>query len=249
MIRRPVAVLILCVVLPAVGLLGLDALPAAAQATCRQVTITSTVTSSGFARTPLDAIAFPVIPTPGALLTARQITVCPSVVVPQTVLPSVTPVVFPAPVFQAPAVFPVPTGTIFGVPSVFSDPPAAPSPSGLMPPAASSRPAGPAVVGRASHETVADLAGRSGDYDRQMVSVTGTVKAVKPAVAAGDHRVTVFELASGSAAVRCLVWGSLPLRPGAHVRVTGTFYTTTPYTGPSGAPWHNVIEAEVVRRS
>ncbi len=237
---------ITAVILSLASLLTLSPFPAWAQAMCQQITSVTTRTSSGFALTPLDAIAFPMMPAPGSLTVVRQVTICPSVTVPPGVVPVISPLV-PG-VF--PTVFPVvaPTQIVIGAPGVFPDPPAAPSSSTQTPPPISSRPSEPAVVGRVPQDTVRDLAERSGAFDRQMVSVMGTVALVEPGIGPGSHPVTVFELAAAGASIRALVWGRPPLRAGDQVRVTGPFYVSTPFTGPSGAPWHNVIEAEVLER-
>lgn len=237
--RRRITALVLSVA----SLLAFGALPARAQVACRQVTTVITRTSSGFALTPLDAIAYPVIPTPGSLTVTRQVTICPSV----TVFPGVVPVI--APVVPS-IVFPVvaPAQIVVGTPTVFPDPSAVPSSPARASPSISTGPSGPAVVGRAPKDTVRDLAARSEEYDRQVVSVTGTVAAVEPGVDGGDRSITVFRLTAEGESINALVWGRPPLRVGEHVRVTGPFYASTPFAGPSGAPWHNVIEAEVLER-
>ncbi len=235
--RQPITALILS----AASVLAFSVPPARAQVMCQQVTSVTTRTSSGFTLTPLDAIAFPVMPTPGSLTVVRQVTICPSVAP-----PSPAPIISPS----FPAVFPiaVPTQIVIGAPGIFLDPPAGPSSPTQTLPQISSRPSEPAVIGRAPQDTVRDLAGRSGDYDRQVVSVTGTVAAVEPGIGPGGRSITVFEFAAGGASIRALVWGRPLLKAGDHVRVTGPFYVSTPFAGPSGTPWHNVIEAEALER-
>ena len=229
-------------ILSAASLLAFGVPPAQAQVMCQQITSVTTRTSSGFALTPLDAIAFPVMPTPGSLTVVRQVTICPSVAVPPISVPIISP--------SFPAVFPVavPTQIVIGTPGVFPDPPAGPSSPTQTSPPISFRPSEPAVIGRAPQDTVRDLAGRSGDYDRQVVSVTGTVAAVERGIGPGGHPITVFELAAEGASIHALAWGRPLLKVGDQVRVTGPFYVSTPFAGPSGASWHKVIEAESLER-
>jgi hypothetical protein len=217
--------------------------PAAAQPGCRTVQITTTRTASPLVVTPLDAIAFPVPPAAGTSTITRQILVCPpGTVLPSPPFPSV-PTVIGAPVLGAP---------VLGVP-VFDSPYL--YPAGLPPaagpytaPPAPPRPTGPAVVGTAPHDTVADLARDAGRFDRTVVSVTGTAEAVAQTSDAHGSPVTTFRLAAGGASVGVVVWGRAAVRAGDPVRVSGTFYTSTPFAGSSGAPWHDVIEADVLER-
>ncbi len=229
----------------ALGFLGAGITPVAAQTACQQMQITTTRTASPVAVTPLDAIAFPVPLTPATSTIVRQILVCP----PGTTLaPVITPVpvvigtpVFGTPVFSTP-IFDTP---VVGVPSL------APAPSPAAPPpaaGAAAPPLHPAIVGAVPEDTVRGLATQGARYDRMVVTVTGTAAAVERATDARGAAVTSFRLKAQGTSVGVLVWGHPTLREGETVRVNGPFYVSTPFVGPSGNPWHDVIEADLLER-
>ena len=230
----------------AAGLVGAGITPVSAQTACQQIQITTTRTSSPVAVTPLDAIAFPVPLTPAASTIVRQILVCP----PGATLPPVitpVPVVIGAPVFGTP-VFgsPVFDTPVVGVPSLAP----APSPAASPPLAtgAAASPPRPAMVGAVPEDTVQGLATQGARYDRTVVTVAGTAAAVEQTTDARGTPVTTFRLEAQGTSVGVLVWGHPTLRPGETVRVNGPFYVSTPFVGPSGNPWHDVIEADLLER-
>lgn len=230
----------------AVGLVGAAITPVSAQTACQQIQITTTRMSSPVAVTPLDAIAFPVPLTPAASTIVRQILVCP----PGTTLaPVITPVpvvigapVFGTPVFGSP-VFDTP---VVGVPSVAPAPSPAASPlaTGAAPPRAT----GATIVGAVPEDTVRGLATQGARYDRTVVTVAGTAAAVERTTDVRGTPVTTFRLEAQGTSVGVLVWGHPTLRAGETVRVNGPFYVSTPFVGPSGNPWHGVIEADLLER-
>ncbi|HKX18480.1 MAG TPA: hypothetical protein VJT33_10765 [bacterium] len=237
----------LCTAALAVAVAVAGGAPAvSAQSMCRQIQITTTRTATPIAVTPLDTIAFPAPLTPASLTLIRQIVVCPSAGgnLPSTV---VAPSVIGTPVFVSPVIgtpvfgttvvdspIVVPVGT-YGQPG----PPAAGQPSA---------PQRPAIAGSAAPESVRDLATQPAKFDRSVVSVTGTAAAVQQAADASGAPVITFRLEAGGASVGVVAWGRAAVKAGETVRVSGPFYVSTPFSGPAGSPWHDVIAADVVER-
>jgi len=221
------------------GLIGAGAAAVSAQTACRQIQITTTRTSSPIAVTPLDAIAFPVRPPAATATVIRQILVCPLGAPPP---PAVTPVpvVIGAPVFGVPAI----ETPVFGpasalpVPDASAPPVAAPGPPAAPPP----------MVGAVPEDTVGALAAQAARFDRTVVTVTGTAAAVTSAADARGAPITTFRLDGQGASIGVVVWGHAAVRAGETVRVSGPFYVSTPFVGASGAPWHDVIEADLLER-
>lgn len=219
--------------------------PVFAQMVCQQTQITTTRTSSPLAITPLDAIAFPVPPVPAATTVVRQIVVCPPGSAPAlffTPAPTVigAPVgvpVFGPPLFDTPVVAPA-----YAVPTVA---PAVP-PYGVPRPAAPPGP--PAMVGAVPRDSVRDLATQGARFDRMVVTVSGTADAVADGTDAAGAPLTTFRLEAQGASVGVVVWGRPRVRAGETVRVSGPFYLSTPFVGPTGNPWHGVIEAQLLER-
>jgi hypothetical protein len=230
------------------------ALPAAAQTPCQTMSFTTTRITNPITVTPLDAIAFPATLTPQTSSVLRQSVICPA----GTVLPA--PVVVMPPAFVGAPVF-------IEAPSYPYAYPYSPYPYAYpygTPPAnqisIGGQPGGP--LGRSMYQvtgypfsdgtvptdTVRDLATRSAGYDRMLVTVTGTAANVQQTTDASGRPVTAFTLQAQGAAVNVVAWGVLAVAPGQQVRVTGPFYVSSPFTGPGGAPWHNVIEAQAVDR-
>lgn len=236
MVKRAFGALAAAAVLAAGG-----AVPAGAQGTCRQILIATTRTSSPITVTPLDAIAFPVPLVPAAATVTRQITVCP----PGATLPLVTPPapfvigvpVVGTPEFEVPIVGPVVLPVI--QPGTGTAPPAPP---------VAAPPAVPLVTGAVPNDTVAGLAAQAARFDRTVVTVTGTAAAVQQTADAQGSPLTVFRLEAGGRSVGVVAWGRSTVREGERVRVSGPFYLSTPFAGPSGAPWHDVIEADLLER-
>jgi hypothetical protein len=228
----------------AAGLLSAGIAPVSAQTACRQIQITTTRTSSPMTVTPLDAIAFPVPLTPATSTVVRQILVCPPGMTP---LPVITPIfgtpIFSTPIFGAPLVETPVLGPLVGVPVV--DSPAAAPPRAAGGAVPSSR---PAIVGAVPEDTVRGLATQSARYDRMVVTVAGTAAAVEQATDLHGAPVTTFRLEAQGASVGVVVWGHAMVRAGETVRVSGPFYVSTPFFGPAGTPWHDVIEAELLER-
>lgn len=233
------------------GALGLTAtlVPAvSAQTACQQIQITTTRTASPVTVTPLDAIAFPVPLTPATSTVVRQIVVCPAGSTPPPVITPV-PVVIGTPVFGAPIVDSPALGTVISVPTPGPATPSAPTPAASAPEAGAAAPSPPpAMVGVVPKDTVRGLATQGAGYDRMVVTVSGTAAAVEQAADARGAPLTVFRLEAQGAAVGVVVWGHSTVRAGEAVRVSGPFYASTPFVGPSGIPWHGVIEAESLER-
>ena len=243
----------------AAGLLAAGALPVSAQTACQQIQFTTTRITNPITVTPLDAIAFPVQLTPQTSSIVRQILVCPPGAAP---LPNFTPFppvltpvpgVIGAPVFISPVVVPSDTGLpVLGVPAVGSSPyvvsPPAAQSGAAAPAQAAPRPSAPAVVGTVPTDTVRDLATRSAAYDRTLVTVTGTAADVQQTTDVGGRAITAFRLEAQGASVDVVAWGHSSLQAGERLRVSGPFYVSTPFLGPSGMPWHNVIDAEILER-
>jgi len=234
--------------LTVIGLLSLSAVPAPAQTVCQEVVSVTTRTSSPLALTPLDAIAFPVAPVPASSTVVRRITICPAAVPPPTVVsPFTFPVIAPIAPVVSPFVFPVIGPVVIGTSGGAVDPPSgapsAPAPSSIAP-----RPAAPVIVGTVPRDTVRDLAEGSEQYDRMVVSVTGTVGVVQLGADGHGSQLTTFTLEAQGTSIGVLVWGRPVVRAGERVRVTGPFYVSTPFVGSAGDPWHDVVEAQVLAR-
>ncbi|HEV2280811.1 MAG TPA: hypothetical protein VGX75_00290 [bacterium] len=222
----------------ALGLTGGGVPPVSAQTACQQFQVTTTRTSSPIAVTPLDAIAFPVQPSPATATVVRQILVCPPGATPP---PAITPVplmigtpIFGTPVIETPVLVPV-----FGMPV---------SDSGARPSAAPGPPAAPPMVGAVPEDSVRALATQAARFDRTVVTVAGTATAVAPAADGRGTPITTFRLEAQGASVGVVVWGHATVRAGETVRVSGPFYVSTPFVGASGTPWHDVIEADLLER-
>lgn len=238
----------LCIAALAVAVAVVGGAPAvSAQTICRQIQITTTRTATPIAVTPLDTIAFPVPPAPASSTFVRQIVVCPSPAgsLPPTFAP--TPSIIGTPVFVSPVI-----GTpVFGTPVV--DTPAF-VPVGTYGLPGSSGPGQPsvpqrrAIAGTAPSETVRDLATQPSQFDRTVVSVTGTAAAVQRTTDASGAPVTTFRLEAGGTSIGVVAWGRAGVQAGETVRVSGPFYVSTPFAGPAGGPWHDVIAADVVER-
>jgi hypothetical protein len=241
MMQRMAAVAAVC------GLLGAGAPAVSAQTACQQIQITTTRTASPGVVTPLDAIAFPVPLTPATSTVVRQILVCP----PGSTLAPVfapVPVVIGSPVAGSP-VFETP---VIGAPffTVGSgNPPSAAAPAaprGADGAAAPSR--RPVLVGTVPEDTVRGLATQGARYDRMVLTVAGTAAAVEETTDARGARLTTFRLDAEGTSVGVVLWGRPTVRAGEAVRVSGPFFLSTPFVGPSGNPWHNVIEADLLER-
>ncbi len=237
----------------AVALPTIGALPAHGQVLCTTVqTVVVRQVTGGFTPSILDAWAFAFPPTRSALTatTFKQVVVCPrSVVAPSVVV--VRPVTVAPPV---PVISPVTPITVLptdlGVLSTTVDPPAPAASPTAHSPAAAARPAaatGPA--GAAPHDTVRDLAVHPERFDRQVVSVTGTVGGYEPGRTSTGAAYVLFELRSAGASVPVVAWGDPGLRPGVAVRVTGPFYAAAPFALASGDRIHGVLEAQVIASS
>lgn len=185
-------------------------------------------TSSGFVPTPLDMIAFPTFPQPAPppLPSGSQVVVCPTVISPPVITP------------------------VFVSPSVAVDPPAL----GAQPPQTSSpeRPSvePPLVVISATvpihRDTVADLVQTPARYDRQVLSLTGTVVTSQERLNDRDVRYTLFRIEEGGASLPVIAWGFQNLHPGQYVRVTGTFHDIAPFALAKGERPRNVLVADMV---
>ena len=215
-----------------------------AQPICRQIQITTTRTKTPIAVTPLDTIAFPVPPAPASSTIVRQIVVCPSAAgsLPPTLVP---PSIIGAPVFVSPVIgTPVFGTTVVETPVVVPvGTYGQPGPSAAGPPSAVQR---PAIEGAAPQESVRDLATQPAQFDRTVVSVSGTAAAVQRTTDASGAPVTTFRLEAGGTSVGVVAWGRAAVTAGETVRVSGPFYVSTPFAGPTGGPWHDVIAADVV---
>ncbi len=209
----------------AVALPSAGALPARAQAVCTTVSVVSVRRQvAGITPTILDvwAFAFPPASAPATVVTTTQVLVCP-------------------PAVAAPAVIVAPPA--FGVFSGAVDPPAPPAP---RPAAASPPPGRPAVAPR---DTVSDLARHPARFDRQVVSVTGTVGVYQDRRNDQGAQYAAFELRSGGASVLVVAWGRPALPAGGQVRVTGTFHAAAPFALAPGDRARPVLEAELVTPS
>jgi hypothetical protein len=229
------------------------ALPAAAQTNCQTIQFTTTRVTNPITVTPLDAIAFPATLNPQTSTVVRQGVICP----PVSTLP--TPVVVVPPTFVgAPGLIGAP---YYGYPYAPYYPYAAPYYPYAVPSTieiANGGPAAPSgrstyqvtsypfLAGTVPADTVRDLAARSAAYDRMTVTVSGTAAEVHETSDAAGRPLTVFVLQGQGAAVNVVAWGHLGLAAGQQVRVSGPFYVSSPFTGPGGRPWHNVIEAQTV---
>jgi hypothetical protein len=236
-----IGVLVLAAGIAAAGL----AVPAAAQMPCRQFQFTTTRVTNPIHVTPLDAIAFPTTLTPQPSSTVvRQAIVCP----PGTMLPPgfVTRHgffgggVIGAPGFVgAPSYYPYEYPYNTGVP-VGEAPSYGPSPH--------QESQHPPITGTIPTDTVPELAANGHAYDRALVTVTGTAASVEETFDSGGRAITAFRLEAQGAAVNVVVWGHVGVSTGEQVRVSGPFYVSSPFSGPGGRPYHNVIEAETLER-
>lgn len=195
-------------------------LPALANAPC--VIERSVVVQQGFTPTLLDVWAFPTLTPMPPTTVVRQVIVCPSVMT-----------------------TPVMTTPIFITPQFFFDPPAAPAPVSGTSPGPDRAPA-VAVSGVMPPVTVRDLAQGPGQYDRQVVTLLGTAAAGQESYDVRGALYTEFRLENEGASVAVLAWGSLGLREGQRVRVTGNFYSVAPFILRPGSPLSNVLEASVI---
>lgn len=238
----------LCTVALAVAVAVAGGAPAvSAQTMCRQIQITTTRTATPIAVSPLDTIAFPVPPAPASSTFVRQVVVCPSPAgsLPPTFVP--TPSIIGAPVFVSPVI-----GTpVFGT-TVVDTPVVVPvgtyGQPGPSAPGQPSAPQRPVIAGAAPHESVRDLASQPAQFDRTVVSVTGTTAAVQRTTDASGAPVTTFRLEAAGTSVGVVAWGRMDVKAGEMVRVSGPFYVSTPFAGAAGGPWHDVIAADVVER-
>jgi hypothetical protein len=184
--------------------------------------------TTGFVPTILDIWAFPlVLPAPAERPFVPS-EVCPEEIGPTLVSPMVIPVV-----------------------PVFVDPPAPGQPSSGSSPAdgAPQQPGRILAAGAVPpHDTVADLARTPTRYDRQVVSVTGTVAGYEERFTDRDVRYAEFRLEEGGASIPVVVWGHPGLQPGLRVRVTGTFHDQAPFALAGGSRPHDLLEAQVVAR-
>lgn len=238
----------LCTVALAVAVAVAGGAPAvSAQTPCRQIQITTTRTATPIAVTPLDAIAFPVPLAPASSTVVRQIVVCPPAAgsLPPIVVPA--PSIFGAPVFVSPVI-----GTPFFGTTVVETPVVVPvAPAGQPGPWVTGQPSvpqRPAIAGTAPHDSVRDLATQPAQFDRTVVSVTGTAAAVQQTTDASGAPVTTFRLEAVGTSVGVVAWGRAAVKAGETVRVSGPFYVSTPFAGPAGTPWHDVIAADVLER-
>jgi len=239
-----IGVLVLAAGIAASGI----AVPAAAQMSCQHFQFTTTRVTSPIHVTPLDAIAFPTTLTPQPSSTVvRQAIVCP----PGTMLPPgfvrrsgffgggvvgapgfvSTPSYYPYEYPYAPSVTDVPVGGA--------------SSYGSSPHHASEH---PPVTGTIPTDTVPELEANGAAYDRALVTVTGTAANVQETFDAGGRPITAFRLEAQGAAVNVVAWGRVGLGAGEQVRVSGPFYVSSPFSGPGGRPYHNVIEAQTLER-
>ena len=230
------------------------AVPAAAEMPCRQFQLTTTRVTNPIHVTPLDAIAFPTTLTPQPSSTVvRQAIVCP----PGTMLSPGT--ALPPGFVRSPGFF---GGGVIGAPGFVGAPsyypygyPYAPSVTGI--PAGEGPSYGPSlyqpsqhppVVGTVPADTVRELAAHGPSYDRALVTVSGTATNVQETFDAAGRPVTAFRLEAEGAAVDVVAWGHVGVTAGEHVRVSGPFYVSSPFSGPGGRPYHNVIEAQTLER-
>jgi hypothetical protein len=242
-VTRRIGALAVAVGLAAAG----SVLPAAGQTNCQTFQATTTRVTNPPTVTPLDAIAFPTTLTPHTQSVVQQAVICPSGArlapgfMRRRGFPG-TPGVFGAPVYygypyEYPYGYPYPYG--YSYPYDYSYPYAAPSVTGISV---------PPVSGTAPTDTVRDLATRSAAYDRMLVTVSGTATNVIQTSDAAGRALTAFRLQAQGEAVDVVSWGRLGVTPGEQVRVSGPFYVSSPFQGPGGRPWHNVIEAQTVDR-
>jgi hypothetical protein len=208
-----------------------DAVPAHAQVCSTSNVISVQRGFVGFNTTILDSWAYtiPMTAVPTRIVTVNQVVTCPSVVF--------TPAfpVFPM-VFQT---FPVFT--------TITDPPAPGAPSGSLvaPPQTSPQaPLGPPGV--APRDTLRDLAQHPNRFDRQVVSLTGTVGALAEHRTARGESYSTFELRDGGASLLVLVWGRTAIPADTAVRVTGAFYALPPFALATGEGVRPVLEAQLI---
>jgi hypothetical protein len=225
-------------------------LPASANTSMNACTITPVVSvqhgSAGFNTTILDSWAYPIPMTarPTRTVTVNQVLVCPPgyTVYPTVYQPGYMP--YPGYITFQPGYMPYPGYTTF-------QPGYQPYPgyttitdgTAQAPPQQASTPLiGP--PGAAPHDTLRDLARYPARFDRQVVSLTGTVAAL------AEHNTdrgtyTTFELRDGGESVVVLVWGRAAVAADGLVRVTGAFHAYPPFAiaGTGGRP---VLEAQMI---
>lgn len=224
------------------------AVPAAAEMPCQQFQLTTTRVTNPIHVTPLDAIAFPTTLTPQPSSTVvRQAIVCPR----GTALPPGfvrRPGFFGGGVIGAPGFVGAPSYYPYGYPYA---PSATDIPVGGAPsygPSLSQPSQIPPVVGTVPADTVRELAAHGPSYDRALVTVSGTATNVRETFDAAGRPVTAFRLEAEGAAIDVVAWGHVGVTAGDPVRVSGPFYVSSPFSGPGGRPYHNVIEAQTLER-
>jgi hypothetical protein len=99
-----------------------------------------------------------------------------------------------------------------------------------------------------SRETVRDLVQGPVKFDRQIVTVTGTIAAYQELFDAHGASYTEFQLEERGASIPVIAWGHLGLLAGLRVSVTGTFYTLAPFILQPGSTLHNVLEVQLIRQ-
>ncbi len=189
-------------------------------------------TTGGFVPTILDVWAFPTIPAAPVVLPVRvapRIVVCPSLVV-------------VSPVFVSPV--------ILGSPFIVDPPAPASVPASSSPPARSPAPAQPpasVALAISPSDTVGDLAQAPGRYDRQVVSVTGTVADYQERLDDRGVLYASFRLENGGASIPVISWERQGLHAGMRVRVTGTFHDVAQFVLAGGERPRHVLEALLIR--
>jgi hypothetical protein len=193
---------------------------------------TARQTTGRFEPTILDMWAFPVVlPAPAPVPVVSPVVLCPSVVV---IVPTlVSPLVFPgSPLFVDPQmpIQPAPNSSPAGG---SPQPPVQILATGAAPPPV----------------TVADLARTPTAYDRQAISVSGTIAAYAERFTDHDVRYAEFRLEAGGASIPVVAWGHLRLEPGLRVRVTGTFHDVAPFVLSGGDRPRGVLVSQVVTQA
>ncbi len=97
-------------------------------------------------------------------------------------------------------------------------------------------------------ETVRDLVQAPVKFNRQVVTVTGTIAAYQELFDAHGAPYTEFQLEERGASIPVIAWGHLGLLAGLRVSVTGTFYTLAPFVLQPGSALHNVLEVQLIRQ-
>ncbi len=91
--------------------------------------------------------------------------------------------------------------------------------------------------------TVGDLAHNRDRYDKQVISVVGTIGDYRERVSARANPYTTFRLLDGAARVSVFAWKHQGLRNGLRVRVAGTFAKVRQV---GGYTFYNEIQANSV---